>query len=105
MENGKQMRFTDNELRLIESTFRGNDDLLKVLRKVFLPELDPNAPLGQMVDLYFTVNPENMTDREIAVNFLARRTLVLHVEQQLLQLNSLANRETKKEGAEIDPSR
>ena len=35
MEQGKQMRFTEDELRLIRDTFKGNDRLLKLMRKVF----------------------------------------------------------------------
>jgi len=45
----QQMRFTESELDLIRRTFKGNEALLKLLRKVFLPEIDPDAPLGQLL--------------------------------------------------------
>ena len=35
----KEMRITDEELNLIKTTFAENDTLLKLIRKIFLPEL------------------------------------------------------------------
>jgi hypothetical protein len=91
MENGKQMRFTEEELALLQGVFKGNDKLLKVLRKVFLPEYDPNSPLGQGVDLWMTVDVRNLTPEGAYVRLLARNELISHVEQQLIQINYLAN--------------
>jgi len=93
MEQGKQMRFTEDELRLIRDTFKGNDRLLKVMRKVFLPELDPNAPLGQIIDLWVSLPLKEMNPQDAMINMLARNQLIMHVEQQLIQLQLLANRE------------
>jgi len=89
-KNGQQMRFTNEELALIKATFKGNTDLLKLMRKVFLPEIDPKAPLGQMIDLWMTVPVKEMTAEQAQVNILARNSLIMHVEQQLLQLQALA---------------
>jgi hypothetical protein len=93
MEQGKQMRFTEDELRLIQETFKNNEKLLKVMRKVFLPELDPDAPLGQVIDLWVSIPLKEMNPQDAMVNMLARNQLIMHVEQQLMQLQSLANRE------------
>lgn len=87
---GQQMRFSKEELALIKSAFKGNTDLLKLMRKVFLPELDPTAPLGQIIDLWMTVPVKEMTAEQAQVNILARNSLIMHVEQQLLQLQALA---------------
>lgn len=89
-KNGQQMRFTNEELALIKATFKNNTDLLKLMRKVFLPEIDPKAPLGQMIDLWMTVPVKEMTAEQAQVNILARNSLIMHVEQQLLQLQALA---------------
>jgi hypothetical protein len=89
-EPGRQMRFTENELAIIRNTFKGNPELLLLMRKVFLPELDPKAPLGQMIDLWMSLPVKEMTAQEAQVNILARNSLIMHVEQQLLQLNVLA---------------
>lgn len=84
------MRFSKEELALIKSAFKGNTDLLKLMRKVFLPELDPTAPLGQIIDLWMTVPVKEMTAEQAQVNILARNSLIMHLEQQLLQLQALA---------------
>ena len=91
MQQGKQMRFTEDELELIRNTFKGNDKLLKLMRKVFLPEIDPDAPLGQIIDLWMTVPVKEMKPEDALVNILARNQLISHIERQLIQLDILAN--------------
>lgn len=84
------MRFSKEELALIKSTFKGNTDLLKLMRKVFLPELDPTAPLGQIIDLWMTVPVKEMSPEQAQINILARNSLIMHLEGQLIQLQVLA---------------
>ena len=102
MEKGQQMRFTDSELDLIRRTFKGNETLLKLLRKVFLPEIDPDAPLGQIIDLWMTVPVNQLPPDQAIVNLLARNQLIMHIEQQLMQLQKLAemSEETEEEKRE-----
>jgi hypothetical protein len=90
MQNGSQMRFTEQELSLIKNTFKGNDELLKVMRKVFLPEIDPDAPVGQVIDLWLTVQISDKTPEQAYAQLLARNTLISHLDQQLLQLKMLS---------------
>ena len=87
------MRFTDAELSIIKNTFKGNEDLLKVMRKIFLPELDPNAPLGQLIDLWGSLSLKEMSPEHAHINILARNSLIAHLDQQLLQIQALANME------------
>ena len=89
----KEMRITPDEVKIIRDIFRGNDRLLKLLRKIFLPEYDPKAPLGQTVDLWMGIQTDGKTDAEIARNTLVREQLIKHVESQLIQLNFLAQSE------------
>lgn len=89
-DGGRQMRFTEEELELVKSAFKGNERLLKLMRKVFLPEPDPNAPLGQMVDLWMTLPVKELSPDEAYARVLARNELIMHVDQQLIQLNVLA---------------
>jgi len=88
--HGQQMRFTEEELKIIRDTFKGNDRLLKLLRKVFLPELDPDAPLGEMIDIWMSVPVREMSPEDARVNILARNSLIMHLEYQLGQLKVLA---------------
>lgn len=99
MEKGQQMRFSEQELSIIKNTFK-NEEILKLLRKVFLPELDPTLPIGQMIDLWMTIDLKDRTPDENMVNLTARNQLIMHVEQQLMQLKVLANRDDAEKAAE-----
>lgn len=98
MTNGSQMRITDAELSIIKGLFAENEPALKLLRKIFLPELDPTAPIGQNIDLWMTIKVEDMDAEAALINIKARNTLISHVEQQLMQLKTLAG--FKKETVE-----
>lgn len=103
MSDGKQMRITDAELEIIKALFAENEPALKLMRKIFLPELDPTAPIGQNIDLWMTIKVEDMSPEEALVNIKARNTLISHVEQQLMQLKTLAG--MKKESVEETKNR
>jgi hypothetical protein len=89
----REMRITPEEIELIKSTFRGNEKLLKLLRKVFLPEISADAPLGEQIDLWMTI-PVEGTDRD-KINIIARKQLIQHLEQSLVQLKVLAETQAK----------
>lgn len=93
----KQKRFTDEELNIIKGLFKDNEKGLKVLRKVFLPTYDFNAPLGQVVDLWMTVPQTDLTPEYAYVNWKARNQVITHIEQQLIQLSVLANEKEETE--------
>lgn len=87
------MRYTDEEIAWLKATFGGTDRGLMILRKTFLPEYDPKAPLGQTVDLWMTIKMEGLSPDEKLIRLEARNSLIVHIESQLLQLHSLANME------------
>lgn len=93
MENGSQMRITDEERKLITSVFRGNEKLLKLMRKMFLPEIDPEAPIGQLLDLWMTVSIKEMSPEQAYAHILARNTVISHVDNVLMQLKLIAGLE------------
>ena len=90
INQGSQMRITDAELSLIKMSFAENEGLLKVLRKVFLPELGADIPIGQQIDLWMTIPIENLTNEQALTNLKARNMLISHVEMCLSQLKILA---------------
>lgn len=171
------MRFNDTELDLIKTTFKDNlpllytirkyfleleldkkekealdktinGDVLKIIRKFFLPEIDGNAPINQIIDLWMTIeikgkSPEEAEPFIIArtfvirylenklssldkkpsewpdipfkdlikedvdivskfINLIVRNSLVFHVEDQINQINILANQNTKDEEKQIE---
>lgn len=169
------MRFNKKELELIKLTFKDNlpllfalrktflqmelseaediqiknhikDDVVQLIKKIFLPTLDGNAPINQVVDLWMTLqiadkNPdeavlfmdargkvikylanvidiiggkdncytidfnslldEEANSEERFINIIARNAIIFHVEEQLRQINILANQteETPEEEA------
>lgn len=90
MEQGKNMRFSNTELEVLRTHFKGNEPLLKLLRKVFLPELDPDVPLGQQIDLWMTINLESLKPDQALIQLHARNSLIVHLETQLMQLRNLS---------------
>ena len=89
------MRIKPEEIDTIKSTFKDNDNLLKVLRKVFLPEIEGDTPIGSGIDLWMTIPFQGLTAEEKVAKVEARNELIRHVETQLLQLKVLANTEAK----------
>lgn len=95
MQNGKQMRFSVEELALMKALFSENDQALKLLRKIFLPELSPDTPIGQNIDLWMTVKIDEMSASDAIINIKARNTLITHLDQCLMQLSVLAGQKTE----------
>jgi hypothetical protein len=97
-EAPREMRITDDELMILKSVFGGNDNLLKLLRKIFLPELSAATPLGENIDLWMTFPIDNMSTEEAIINLKARNSLITHLERQLMVLKVLAG--SKEESVE-----
>lgn len=102
MKNGAQMRITAEERELIARTFGGNEALLLLLRKIFLPEIDPKAPIGQVIDLWLTLENTNkgLPLDEQLVNLKARNLMITHTDQSLMQLSLIAQMPTPAKVAE-----
>ena len=91
----KEMRITDEEMSLIKALFADNIPALKLLRKIFLPEISATAPLGQNIDLWMTLKIEDLTPEQALINLKARNTVIQHIEGQLQQLYLLAGQKTE----------
>lgn len=94
----KQSRITDEDLAVIKGLFADNESALKLMRKIFLPEIDVTAPLGQVVDMWMPVEIDDVTPEQALVNIKARKTLIVHIETCLMQLRNMAG--TKDETVE-----
>jgi hypothetical protein len=91
-------RITDAEMAIIKSMFAENDEALKLMRKIFLPSIEVDAPLGMVMDMWIPVEIDDVTPEQAIINIKARKTLITHVEQCLMLLKNLAG--TKDESAE-----
>jgi hypothetical protein len=109
----RSMRYDDKELELVKLSFAENDelliairkvflqlpttaleqailvnlktneDLLKVIRKTFLPTIDGDAPFNQVIDLWMTIELKNKEPKEAYLEITAREKLISYLEQQL----------------------
>jgi len=111
MKELQQMRYSIAELSLIKNTFAENTDLLKSLRKhflqlslteneanqlhnfnpeilkllrrFFLPTLEGDEPLSQIIDLWMTINLQDKVEETALPHIQAREMVINYLEQQL----------------------
>lgn len=63
--------------------FKGNKELCKLMKKIFLPELDADMPLMQQIDLYLTLNIADKEPEHACLLIDAREVVVQYLYQQL----------------------
>lgn len=93
---------TADEISLIQGTFRGNDALFRVLRKVLLPSVgDSSLPIEELNKDMWLIGRDyaQIPDAEIKSVVLARQDAIQFVLGALIQLKVLAN---SKEESEIE---
>lgn len=95
---------TENEQDMIRNTFKGNEPLLIALRKIMLPELEANAPIGDQIDMWANVQVDGIPAEEAITNIKARVMLMTHLEGGLMKLKALAEAKklTKEEMEELN---
>lgn len=112
------MRISDEEITILKNTFAENDvllksvrkamlglpmvtdedkyladlfkseDLRKVMRRIFLPEIEGDTPLGQNLDLWMTVQFADKTPEFSDVLLQARELLIELIEAGLKDLEA-----------------
>lgn len=124
MKKEQTMRFDDKELGLIKETFKDNlpilkairkvflqiplteredvelrksmrGDVMKIMRKSFLPEVDGNAPINQVIDLWMTIKIDDKTPEEAEPFITARGMVIEYINQQLEALGGNGKEEIK----------
>lgn len=87
-------RFTAEETKLIRDLFKGNDKLLKLIRKILLPEITPDSlqivPVNQLIDVYGSISPDR-DPLAVVTDVKARNLLIAHLNVQLGNLEVIAN--------------
>lgn len=111
------MRFSDAELGLMKSIFAEDEATLqalrkvffeaelsdkdkkhltkfqspeaqKLIRKVFIPEIDLDAPVGQMIDLLMTINFSEKTPEMAHLIIKARHIVIAQLNDKLAELSN-----------------
>ena len=93
-----------DEVTLVQNTFRGNEKLIKVLRKILLPTaLDPELPIEEIGGDVWMANFDftQMQSAEIKPLVLGRQDAIKFVIGGLIKLKVIANQpqETEMEAA------
>lgn len=87
---------SEDEMALIKNTFKGNKQLLTVLRKLFLPTVsDPSLPIEEIANdtLLAGVDWQSMPAEHIKPIILGRMEAIRFVASGLIKLRVLANSE------------
>ena len=71
----------------IANTFSGNDNLLQLMRKMFLPEVSGEVPLGQTIDLWLSVEIKDKDEEEVKSVLESRARLIVNLEKTLQLLS------------------
>ena len=87
-------QFNEEELSLIKGTFKGNDRLLILLRKLFIPRLDENEG-GDLIDVYGDIPFNELTPEEAKLAGMSRNQLVKHLDKRLAIIYTIANTDPK----------
>jgi len=66
-----------------KATFFENKPLKKLIRKMFLPTIDGDAPINQVVDLWLTVDISNKLPEEAASIVTARGLIIDYLDERL----------------------
>ena len=74
-----QGEMTEHEKKLFEGF---NPDLIKILRKTYLPEIDLNCPIGQIVDLWSNIDTKNKDVESTAPDMESRKILVDYLKER-----------------------
>lgn len=106
----QKMRYTEKELGIIKSLFAENDeaifalrkkmlgvelsevetnltnyneDSMELLSKTFNPQIDPEAPVHQVIDLWMTVDVKDKTPEQAGINLQARELVLDYITKRL----------------------
>jgi hypothetical protein len=72
----------------LSAAFKGNKGAQKILRKTYLPTLDANAPINQIIDLWMTVEVKDKSVSEVWAQLQARTKLIQYLDEQLQRIES-----------------
>ena len=90
--------FTDKEIALAKSTFKNNEALIKLLRKVLLPTaFDPELPIEQLKDDAWmgSLDFESMAVNEVKGIVAGRQNAIKFILGGLVKLKVMANSDDK----------
>ncbi len=86
--------YTEDERKQIVAFLKGNDPLVKLLRKALIPKVDTDGP-GSLIDVYSAIPFHQLSPEECKTMGAARNMLIEHINLVINSLWTLANSEPK----------
>ncbi len=80
-----QGEMTESEQSLIKG-FAKNPQAMELLRKTLIPDINPEAPVGQLVDLWVSIDTKNKLCEDAYLEMKAKLIFVKYLEQQFTLL-------------------
>lgn len=135
MDKAQKMRYSKAELELLRNTFGENEellyslrnfflqlphaeiakpseDLIKILKKSLLPELDPDIPLLQQADIYFGLSSLKEMNPAIACLHIRAKDIVKEFTKQCFDVletghttSEIVLKELREEESKTDEKR
>jgi len=128
------LRYSDSELKLMNDTFSenypllillrkfflqgtlsdgekenvkffANANMLPILRKTYLPEIDYNTPIGQIVDLWSNVDTRNKGAEDACLEMAMREKLIRYVKDRFTDLINDTDGGLRLSDLEYDPKK
>ena len=90
---------TDKDRYIIEDRL-DNDEVKRVIRKFLLPELGPEIPLGQNIDLWMTNDIASSDKENFELNYKVKKLMIGMIETSLARLD-----DPSKEGVDLSPKK
>lgn len=87
-----QLGLSPSEQSLINLAIVGKKEVTDVIRKTLLPELEPNAPLLQQVDLFLTVDIKEKSIEDASLAIQARKVVVDYLQNMIGWLENSSHR-------------
>jgi hypothetical protein len=85
------------ELATVQTVFKKNPETMKVIRKIFIPEIDGDAPIHQVVDIWNSLMPriEDLPMEKMEVNIVAKEKEIEYLRQQIDFMENEGNQPVK----------
>lgn len=81
-----QLPLSDSDKSILTATFKGKTELLGLMRKKLIAELDPNTPLGLNSDIWKEVKTDNVMPEFVLLDVQSKALVLELLEEGLKKL-------------------
>lgn len=81
-----QLELSETDKTILTNAFKGNRELLKLMRKKLVAELDPNSPLGLNSDIWKEIKTQDVSPEMVLLDIKAKGVVLALLEEGLKKL-------------------